>query len=280
MTDTNTPAAHLARIQQTASRLLTDSTADLTPQQQTFIQHIARTAEKTHQQIHTLPDHTIVLQEVLSVIGEPFEQSLVALYGYARMLLDSPASFGGTLPAFQQEALRQIYEDGVAVARLTDRLRKDAVTTRLDQRKQSPGIFDVAQLLRDQTVPLCEYWLRDLPVTFQVTIPQQLTPAYGHPYHLNALVQHIPLTAARELIAYGIIRLEATAITSDMIQVSIVVSGLQLTEDVLQTLFQKDGRHLYRQTLERIDNQLYTERLPGRGAAFHIRLPIHSHNPS
>jgi hypothetical protein len=268
----NKPAARLAAILSHLEPLLTDTS--LTPQQQTFIQHMHRTAHTLHDTARQIPATAVALRQILPVLGDSFLQPQQALVGYAKMLIDHPESFdGAALSASQRQALMRIHDESVSLYRLTERLRDEAFSERAEQRSAPPLDFDLNMLIW-QHVPVYRYWLREEAVTVTVDFPAGLPPVHGQPYHIAELVRHLVITMGRDLIEYGNIDLSALHLPEkERVRLRIFCTGVQLLPDELETLFQKNGRHIYRQRIEQQQITLDILREPGVGAAIHLGLP-------
>ncbi len=267
------PAARLAAIVAHLEPLLTDPT--LTSQQHTFIQHMHRTAHTLHDTARQIPATAVALRQILPVLGDDFLHPQQVLVGYAKMLIDHPESFdGATLSMSQRQALMQVHDESVSLYRFTERLRDEAFTERREQRNASPVDFELNMLIW-QHVPVYRYWLSDEAVTLTVDFPAGLPLVHGQPYHIAELVRHLVVTMGRDLIEYGNIDLSAVHLP-DIARVSLRVfcTGVQLLPDELETLFQANGRHVYRQRIQQQNITLDMSRESGVGATIHLGLPL------
>ena len=168
------PAARLAAIVAHLEPLLTDPT--LTSQQQTFIQHMHRTAHTLHDTARQIPATAVALRQILPVLGDDFLHPQQVLVGYAKMLIDHPESFdGATLSMSQRQALMQVHDESVSLYRFTERLRDEAFTERREQRNASPVDFELNMLIW-QHVPVYRYWLSDEAVTLTVGFSGRIAP--------------------------------------------------------------------------------------------------------
>ncbi|MGB1285146.1 MAG: hypothetical protein ACPG7F_01320 [Aggregatilineales bacterium] len=250
------------------------SDASLNAQQQIFVDHMQRTTEKLYAVLAPVPPGKTALYDILPTIPQSFEQSLSVLYGYARMLMTQPDSFEGQgVTSAQKISLTTIYDASMALSQDITQHRRDMFAYRVSQRQQSAAMMDITEIL-EETLPVCRYYLRDtaLRFTWQLdTVPQ----AFAHPYHLNALIKHILTTIADELLEYGTIRLhlQQTASTAD---ITIFATGLTGNDEEYKILFQKEGRHLYRQQFEQYGGHLKIMTHPGQGITLYLQLPLSS----
>lgn len=267
------PATLLTDILRAADSALAEDT--LNEQQRTFMQHIRHTTQQLHAMIADIPAMDYALRRIMPTLGDAFEQPQSTLFGYAKMLMEQPESFGGALLSeFQREQATIIYDRGIALAQLTGRLRSEAFEERQQQRTASPINFDLNMLIWQQ-VPVYRYWIRHEAVTLTVTFPTGLPPVYCNPYHIAEIVQHIVVTMARDLVEQGQIRLSAVLSADGMaLELQIFCTGIRLLADDLDNLFQKNGRHVYRDRLADQSGSLHITREPGVGAAVHLMLPL------
>lgn len=264
----------LDEIRQTIKPVAQDQS--LNPQQAMFVTHIEKTTDRLQQQIEFLPDREYAELQVLPVLGEQFLQPLVAIYGYAKLLLDSPQSFDGALVTGENRAsLEAIFSTGRALEQHIESLSQQAFQHRLDARKSPPQSLDLQAFIAEN-LPIYRYWIRDCAVQIQHTqeniLDHQPITIVARPYHLNALFQHIISVMAREWIEYGVIRL-STEIMDEFAELAIFCTGVQLMEQDMETLFHKDGRAVYLQQLQKMGGDIETSVQAGVGSTIIVRLP-------
>src|SRR5688500_15778551 len=119
----NTIATLLHEIQTAAQSLLAEP---LSPRQRPFVRHILNTADRLYTLVEARPPGDQALRAVLPVLGKDVSQPQSALFGYARMLIESPASFEAVPDEQQQLLLSLIYDRAVEGARLTEFTRTTA----------------------------------------------------------------------------------------------------------------------------------------------------------
>ena len=222
----------------------------LNEQQRTFMQHIQHSATRLYQIAIEIPPIEYALQQIIPALGDSFLAPQSSLFGYAKMLLDDPDSFGGAvLSEWQREHVSRIYDLGSELYALTGQIQKDAFETRKQDRKAPPTIFDLNMLIWQQ-IPVYRYWIRQEAVTLTVEFPVGLPPIYCNPYHIGEIVQHIIVTIAREILMEGRIHLlGALAQDQRMLYLDIQYTGRNGIDDVGEILFKDGGRHLYAQRL-------------------------------
>lgn len=265
----NTVASLLHDIQNAAGSLLTES---LGPQQRPFVRHILNTAAKLFALVEAMPPGDQALRAILPVLGKDFSGPQSALYGYARMLLESPGSFDSPPPGEQQQLfLTLIYDRAVELSRLTEFTRTTASAERLSQRRLPAQAVDYPVLVR-QHLPVWHYWLKSYPVRLVDALPKHLPLVQAQPYHLAGLIEHLVLTIPQELMEHGDIHLLARSNVNG-VEAGIACSGIQLTPDDMSVLLEKQGRHIYHDGLIRQGGRVRVQRSPGKGAAIWIVLP-------
>ncbi|MCI0711133.1 MAG: hypothetical protein L0154_13330 [Chloroflexi bacterium] len=267
------PAALLADIVTTADAVLSENA--LNSQQQTFVRHIRNTADDLLTIAREIPPTDHALRQIVPVLEDTFAKPQAVLFGYAQMLLEQPASFGGAvLSEWQREQMALIYDRGLALAQLTEHLKQEAAAERRAQHQAAPVIFDLNMLIY-QNIPVYRYWLRDAAVKITAEFPQGLPPALCNPYHIEAFVHHTVVTMARELVAYGQIRLSGSLSTDhQFVELAIFCTGIQLTADELRILFVQNGRHIYQERVAQQGGSVAYSRENGVGATVSLRLPL------
>ena len=267
------PAALLAEIIALADEVLSDD--GLNSQQITFIRHIYNTAQELHTIAAAIPPTEYAIRAIVPVLGEPFFKPQSVIFGYAKMLMEQPAVFGGAvLNADQHARINSIYDKGIALAQLSEQLKQDALEKRKTQRNADPIIFDLNMIIW-QSIPVYRYWLRDTAVKVTAEFPPGLAPVLSNPYHIAAIAQHIVVTMATELVEYGKINISA-ALRNDKqaVTLNFFCTGIQLNSTEQNILFEKQGRHIYRERITELNGTLHFSREPGVGASVHIDLPL------
>lgn len=265
----NTIASLLNDIHTAAQSLLAEP---LSPQQRPFARHILNTAARLFALVEAMPSGDEALRAILPVLGKDFSQPQSALYGYARMLLESPSTFEAAPDEQQQLWLNLIYERALEVSRLTEFTRTTAAAERIAQRRVPVQAVDYPALVR-QHLPIWQFWLKSDPVRLVDTLPKYLPPVKAQPYHLAGLIEHILLTLVKELMEHGEIHLLARS-AEKFVEAGIACSGIQLLPDDMAQLFEKQGRHIYHEQLLRYGGRVRVQRIPGKGAALWVVLPV------
>ncbi|MDQ7034292.1 MAG: hypothetical protein Q9P01_05495 [Anaerolineae bacterium] len=249
----------------------------LNPQQQTFLQHIHQTAQELHTIARDIPPTDYALHAIIPMLGDSFTQPQTVIFGYAKMLMEEPDSFGGAvLNSWQHEQVMTVYERGIALAQLTEKVTQDAFHEQQKQHNASPIIFDLNMHIW-QNIPVYRYWLRDKAVKISANFPQGLPPVLCNPYHIAAIAQHIVLTMATELIEYGNIQISGTLREdSQAVMLNFFCTGIQLNDNVQYILFDKQGRYMYRERIISQRGTLHFSHEVGIGATVHIDLPLPS----
>jgi signal transduction histidine kinase len=258
---------------QAAQRVLEDPALD--EGRRVIARHVAATSDHLRAQVADLPPDDRAWLLILPALGEPFRAALQALQGYAA-LLASPAGAFARPPAggATEDALDQLHQAALAVVAAVTRIQAAASALRVAERDRPPGFFDLSAMIRENG-PVWRFWLRDQPVRLEVSPGEDLPPIWGSAYHLAALVQHLVLTTAIELIAYGTIRIQA-GVTDGGVALRVFCTGIRLTQAELATLFEQEYRHLYLERLASLGGQLQLERRRGTGSTFVITLPDHA----
>jgi signal transduction histidine kinase len=247
----------------------------LNAQQKPFVTHIRQTAERLHAQTSDLPPTEYAMWRIVPALGDDLKQAVTGLYGYARMLLDHPAQFGGaTIPDAQRPPLETIYERGITLAQLIDRLHQQAFDQRKAQRTAKAVHFDLNMLIW-QNIPVYRYWLRDDAIKLTTDFPNGLPPIVGRPYHIAALVQHVVVFTAQTFMAYGDVKISANYdATARVVRLRIFFMGLTITPEIRATLFERSGREMYQQQMDAQGIRWATEHDPGYGSSLVFAFPI------
>ena len=262
------PAELLQEIEASIENIILDG--NLNPQQLTFVQHIQKISGELSRAVSAIPQTEYALSRIIPGFGDSFLQQQVALFGYAKLLLEKPESFGdATLSEYQQDEAQRIYQHGQMVYQLTERIIASAKSERLNQHNAPSTDIALDDLLSDE-IPVLEYFLRDVPVKMTVTpTPVKVS---ANAYHLRALIQHIVTTFALELIEYGHIKISIQS-NQQGASINIFGTGIQLTTSDLDILFKKNGRYLYPQRLKKQGGAIQFLREAGRGATIRLILP-------
>lgn len=272
MTD---PRQTLELILAQSDALLAGHDGPLNPQQQTFVRHIQQTARQLHRMVADVPPTQRAQREIFPVMGDDFVQPQVALFGYARMLLQHPESFGGATPTPQQrDRLRAIDEAASGLYRLTTQLNEDATAERLSQRQAAPTRFDLSADLTGY-LPVLRYWLRGQPVQLSVDIQPDVM-VYAQAYHVREAIRHILYVMAYERVNYGRLALNVQIHDADFAEVRIFCTGIRLDDDDMRALFGQDGRHIYHRQILKQGGELRVRREPGVGSTLAFTLPRHT----
>lgn len=266
----NPVAQALARAQRAA--LLLPEAGTASESQQTFIQHLNRSAAQLLKQCEEIPDNQVALFEILPTLGEAFAQQQVALYGYARLMLEQPQAFASAaLNEAQREHLQTISSASQEAARLTDEIVRAAQQWRQQARSAVPTHFVLGPLLEER-LPIWRYWLRERPVILSCTAADDLPLIHGSAYHLSEMLRHIVLTMGRQWIAYGQIQISASA-QAGMVALGIFCTGAQGSEDEMAQLFGQPGQQLYLAQMRRAKIGLRLEKAPGKGVTILLEIP-------
>ncbi len=218
---------------------------ELEAQQSLFIRHIENTANTLHNQLNNLPNTQLAHINILPPMSQHLIQSIVAVYGYAKLLLDSPESFkGATISAHQRTYLEEIYTTGRELHHYLDPLEQQAFNYRQEARMQHLQAINLEQLIETH-IDIYSFWMRQSNVTVSTFFENDSVMIQAKPYHLSELVQHVLVTIGREIFTdSGQIELYIKS-TIQQVQLWIDCKELVLNDSDLQTLFQKDGRHIY-----------------------------------
>jgi hypothetical protein len=246
--------------------------ASLSAAQQPFAKHIVNMLGSLQGMVDGLPDGEAALSAALPLLGGKFQQGLVALYGYARLLLERPESFEGqALDESARPHAQLIYEAGQALATRCERLSHEVQAARSAARSQSPAPFDLAQHLAEQ-IPLYRFFLKSHAVQVRYTPTEAPHIVYARQYHVSELLRHIVVTLGTEIVEYGTMTLHLENEPS-CIAAHITCSGAQLNPEQLTTLFTKNGRHTYREQLDADEGYLTFLRQTGVSGTIVVHLP-------
>lgn len=248
--------------------------SDLNAQQVTFVTHIRNTARTLREMLHGIPMTDYALHRIIPILGDTFETPQRVIIGYAKMLRDHPEHFNNaTLSAQQRDQMQIIYDSGIILAQQTEQIKQAAFQERKQHRNAPPTIFDLNMLVW-QNIPIYRYLLKDAAIKLTANMPQGLPPIIVNPYHLAEIVQHIIMTTAQELMAFGDVQLRANYNSHiPCVTLSIHFAGLTLDDDAMASLFEKQGRHLVRQRITQQAITLHRER-ERDGSFIHLDLPL------
>lgn len=261
------PSELLQAIEASLDLVLQDG--GLNPQQLTFVNHIQKTATELSTAIAPIPQTDYALRRIIPGFGDSFLQQQVALFGYARLLLESPESFDDViLSDYQQDEMQAIYQHGQTLYELTDQIVASAKLERPQQHARSSERMDLVQFFERET-PVLHYFLRNVPVKLSITA--ESSTVFASDYHLSALIQHIVTTLALELIEYGHIKISTGEGHQESL-INIFCTGIQLDATEIDILFKKNGRYHYTQRLQQDGGTVRFLRERGRGATIQLVL--------
>jgi hypothetical protein len=244
---------------------------DLQAQQRTFVQHMHNIAQQLDKTAQPIPNGVLALHAIVPTLPDAFGQQCVALYGYAKLMLESPVSFDhAPLSDVQRAKLTEIYHTGLALAQVLNSTKEHAFQQRKQARQQAPQAFDVCAFLQE-ALPIYRYWLKDHAVSVQFH-PSEVPHIYARAYHVGELLRHIIVTLGTELVAYGAITL-SLAEEARCVAIHIGCTGVQFSPDELQILFEKNGRNIYREQLDVDEGYMTFEREKGVGGTAIVHLP-------
>lgn len=252
------------------SHLLIIDQDGLTQQQQPFIDHIEKTLQSLIDLLEGLPATEYAYIQVIPILDNHFMQPLVAIYGYAKLLMDSPSSFAdATLTSKQYDNLNTIYQHGRELESYTQSLHQQAFDYRLLARKQPIEAINLAHLINDN-IPIYRYWIRHTSIKILAEIANDQLIVQAQPYHLTALIQHIITVIATEIMEAGQIQIDIRR--THMVEIHILCICLHIDDAHLQTLFQKDGRDLYYKQLQKMKGDISIQDYPQNQSAIIVRL--------
>lgn len=263
----STTARQIAYLQ---SLVLPLSRARWSPQQDPIIRHLPRLSTHLADLIAPIPAGDYAEGELIPALAESLRQPLIALMGYARLLLSHPVAFAGAL--VPDEAVAQVQELATAAQMLLlwlDELETTRSAERQQARQAPCDWLDMAGLLEAEYAIWC-YLLRDSAVRIKLDVPSDLPHVWGQAYHLRAGLRHIVLTMARELIAYGWVQVRAY-LAADRVEVNVFCTGIQLDRAQWGMLFEREGRALIHRHLAKMAD-VASRREPGRGSSLVLKL--------
>jgi signal transduction histidine kinase len=242
-----TPQQWLQEILAASESLLNDEAFN--HQQVTFVKSIHSNAQIVQNQLVSIPNNQTAFRHIFAKISHEFHTPQTPIIAYSKMLIENPEQFGAHhLSDSQRQSLTLIHDCATKLWNWTQSIIDSAQLERQQMHKAAAQPTNLNQLLENY-IPLYQYFLKEYPVEVFAEIPQNLPLVMANSYHLSHLIQHIILTIASELIDKGEIHL-STSIEVDFVALNISCPVLQLTSEAIETLFQKQGRHIYRQHLE------------------------------
>lgn len=251
------------------------ATDALNEQQRTFLNHIHNTAKQLSILFAAIPSTEYALQRIMPTLGDSYEQQLSVIYGYAKMLIEHPASFDdAALTEIQKPHVQAIFDGGIVLAQQYNQLKDAAFDERKAQHKGDAERFDLNMVIW-QHVPVLRYFIQNDAVKLNVQLPQGLPPVHVNHYHLIEIIQHIATVIANDLMAFGKLTLTASY-ADDIVTLQFLAEGLRLSDEVRNTLFAKDGRNAYKKRLEQQHITLMIANIPTLGTEINLGLPIAS----
>jgi hypothetical protein len=244
---------------------------ELQAQQRTFVQHMHNIAQQLNKTAQAIPDGTRALQAIVPTLPDAFGQQCVALYGYAKLMLESPVSFDhAPLNDSQRAKLTHIYDTGLALSQWLNSTKENAFQQRKQARHHAPQAFDVCAYVQE-ALPIYRYWLKDHAVTVQFHA-REMPFIHARAYHVGELLRHIVVTLGTELVAYGAITL-SLAEEPRCVAIHIACTGVQFLPNELQIVFEKNGRNVYREQLDVDEGYMTFEREKGVSGTAIVHLP-------
>lgn len=248
------------------------------PEQATFIAHLHRLINELQSIVTPMPQGADALRRLIPRNGECLLQQTAALFGYARLLVEHPASFAGaTLSTEQTTHMQMVYAHGKTLYDLLETILAQAKTERLAQQTTAATIIDLTSFLENQ-LPILRYLVRDEPLRMTLTAsPQPTICATVQSYHLAALLEHIVLVTMQDLQAHGHIRI-TSRLVDETPMLQLLCTGIAADHATWQTLFSKNGRAAYLRRLRSYGGDIALLPEAGRGARFVIKLASSSAN--
>ncbi|GAB5494819.1 MAG: hypothetical protein Phog2KO_50340 [Phototrophicaceae bacterium] len=257
------PSELVREIQIAVNNVLADNA--LNPQQQTFVAHIHKINDEIAKVVQAIPKTEHAHKRIIPSFGDTFLQQQVALFGYAKLLLESPQSFeGAILSEYQQDQMQIIYQYGQQLYELTEQIQKTAFAERRQQYSAEAENINLADFFTEEA-PILRYYLRKKPI--QLNIDSEPIQVKVRPYHLSAFIQHIVSIIAEELIESGTINIQTQGN-----QIEIFCDGIDLNQSEQDTLFKKNGRYAYPQRFIQNGGIIYLETHQEYGASIYLGL--------
>jgi signal transduction histidine kinase len=246
----------------------------LNPQQLTFVQTVYNNSKQLYPIYALLPDLESALRHILPGGSNELRTPLTAIQGYSQMLADHPEHFAGELSPKQADSMRFISRQAQALSNWYQAMLDSAQGEMKREYKAIPQVCQLSDILqRSEAVQQFYLHWGKRPVQLSVSFPENLPPIFAAAYHLSQLIQHIINVMAFELIEYGKITVSAEQ-DGTLVNLRIFCTGIGSTSTEIETLFGKNGRHLYRQRFEQQGGRIEFSREPGVGAAVHLLMSI------
>jgi len=232
------------------------SDTNLSAQQKIFVNHIQRTTHNLLITFQHLPHSRDAHYHILPTFGDDLIQQVISIYGYAKLLLESPESFDGRIISdAQRPILEFIYDTGRDLQTYIENVIQQAHQYRRKARQHPVQSIDLITTLQNN-LPIYTFWASQYKTDIRLEVDTQTATIQAQPYHFSALIEHIFTTVARDLVT------QSTAITlyiktnQTQVQLWIDVDHISFTDDHLRTLFQKDGRHIYLNQLQAMNTKV------------------------
>jgi signal transduction histidine kinase len=246
----------------------------LNPQQLTFVQTIYENGKHIYPHYAALPSLESALRHILPTVSNELRSPLTAIQGYALMLADHPEQFAGALSPKQQESMRFVSRQAQALSNWYQNILDSAQQEIRTEYKAEPHLCFLSDILHHSHAVLNFYiqWNKK-PVQLVFSFPEHLPPLIATAYHLSHLIVHIVQVMAFELIEYGKITVSAEQ-DGTLVNLRIFCTGIGSSSTEIESLFVKNGRHIYRQRFEQQGGRIEFSREAGIGAAVHLLMSI------
>jgi hypothetical protein len=243
----------------------------LNPQQLTFVQTVHKNAQELYPLYAALPGHEGALYSILPTVSQ-LRSSLVPIQGYALMLADNPEQFGGELSSKQADTMHYIARQAQALGNWYQMIVDSAQEEIKREYKAIPQFCQLNDILHKSEAVL-GFYLHNKPIQLTFSFYENLPPIHAAAYHLSRLIEHIVHVMAFELIEYGKIQISAEQ-DGTLVNLRIFCTGLMSSTAEIESLFVKEGRHMYRQRFEQQGGHIEFSREAGVGAAVHLLIAI------
>ena len=244
----------------------------LNQQQLTFVQTIYNNAKHLYPYYSALPELESALRLILPRVSNEFKTPLIPIQGYSRMLVEHPEQFDAAISPRQSESLLFISRQAEALSNWYQTIVDSAKTEMQQEYKALPEACQVDKILKHCEAVLC-FYLREKPIQLSFSYPDNLPPIHVAAYHLARLIEHLVRVMAFELVEYGKIQISAED-EGNFANLRIFCTGLESSNAEIESLFVKEGRHLYRQRFEQHGGRIEFSQEAGLGAAVHLLISI------